>query len=264
VSIIHGKYRVLDKLAQGGQSSVFIAHDQNRRQQCILKVYTDCGLDEKILSANFCWLHKLRHSCILRPLDLITEPPACMVFPFVRTGNLSDYLNRQRKSFSLQKLGPFLAQMANVIDYIHSGGLVHRDIKPENFLLDAKGRIYLADFDLVAQEASLWHRKMAAYLPFLRSARSSGTHHYMAPEHLQGCPPHRSMDIYALATSVYSMLSGNFPFGQNPADRFSIVHYAPISRLTKSQNGVFRRALHPDARFRTASALEFYRQLLFG
>lgn len=254
----------MDKLAQGGQSSVFIAHDQNSRQQCILKVYTDCGLDEKRLSANFYWLNQLHHSCILRPLELITESPACMVFPFVRTGNLADYLSRQRKRLSLMKLGPFLAQMANVIDYINSGGLVHRDIKPENFLLDANGRIYLADFDLVTPEASFWQRKMAVYLPFFRSMRSSGTHHYMAPEHLRGCPPHRTMDIYALATSVYSMLSGSFPFGPNPADRFFIERYRPVSQLTKSQNGIFRRALHPDAFVRTGSAVEFYRQLLFG
>ena len=37
-------------------------------------------------------------------------------------------------------------QLIDAVRYLHSNGIVHRDIKPENLLIDAKGRLILADF----------------------------------------------------------------------------------------------------------------------
>lgn len=260
--MIHGKYRIIDKLAEGGQGSVYVVHNHSNEQQQILKLYSQ-PQDFGKLYSSFLFLSKLSHSCILTPLEFISDSPICMIFPFIRTGSLTAYLQRRKKSCSLAKVGSLVAQMANVIDYIHVNGLIHRDIKSDNFLLDLNGRIYLVDFDLMLPEASVWQRKLAAFFPFIRTNRSAGTHHYMAPEHLQGCPPHRSMDIYAFAVTVYSILSSRFPFGHNPADRFFIDRYIPIRQLNKRQNEAFRCALHPQAHQRTAGAVEFYRQLYF-
>ena len=40
----------------------------------------------------------------------------------------------------------YLAEMVDVLEYLHSKGIAHRDLKPENFLIDEKMHIKFSDF----------------------------------------------------------------------------------------------------------------------
>ena len=42
----------------------------------------------------------------------------------------------------------YLAQVALVLDYLHSKGIIYRDVKMENILLDEHGNIKIIDFGL--------------------------------------------------------------------------------------------------------------------
>ena len=55
------------------------------------------------------------------------------------------------------------AQALSIVPYIcdalqfaHDEGVLHRDIKPENILLDAKGRVKLADFGIAKLIDQSW------------------------------------------------------------------------------------------------------------
>ncbi len=39
-------------------------------------------------------------------------------------------------------------KICEALQYAHNEGILHRDIKPENILLDAKGRVKIADFGI--------------------------------------------------------------------------------------------------------------------
>ena len=109
-------------------------------------------------------------------------------------------------------LGPaesltLIAQICEALAYAHAQGVVHRDIKPENILVDAQGRVKIADFGLA---------KLAAVAePSLTGSRMLGTPHYMAPEQLgtSGDVDHRA-DIFALGVVLYEMLTGQLPLGR--------------------------------------------------
>ena len=101
-----------------------------------------------------------------------------------------------------QEVVPYLAQIADALQYAHDQKLVHRDIKPENMLLGRRNDVLLTDFGIaVAAQNTSMHKTMSV----------AGTAAYMAPEQLQG-KPRPSSDLYSLAVVVYEWVAGQRPF----------------------------------------------------
>ena len=134
--------------------------------------------------------------------------------------------------------------LCTALEYAHSEGIVHRDIKPENVLIDAKGRIKIADFGL----AKLHDDRSPA---ITHTGQAMGTPHYMAPEQLER--PHdvdHRADLYSLGVVLYEMLTGVLPLGR----------YQPPSRRANTDaqvDSVVERALErePDRRYPDAAAM---------
>ena len=89
--------------------------------------------------------------------------------------------------------------------------MVHRDIKPENILLDAKGRVKIADFGLAKLSGKDGPN------PLTHTHQVMGTIHYMAPEQWEkpASVDHRA-DIYSLGVVFYELLTGELPLGRFP------------------------------------------------
>jgi serine/threonine protein kinase len=135
---------------------------------------------------------------------------------------------------------PIFDQICDGLQYAHELGIVHRDIKPENILLDARGRVKLADFGLVKLLGQSI-REFTLTGPW----QVIGTLHYMAPEQLENpqALDHRA-DIYALGVVFYELLTGKLPLGR----------FEPPSQLASVDarlDAVVLRALDraPDRRF---------------
>lgn len=67
----------------------------------------------------------------------------------------------------------YAAEIAIVMGYLHSKGIIYRDLKPENILLDSEGHIVITDFGLCA-----------IGVPATEEVNHSfcGTREYLAPE----------------------------------------------------------------------------------
>ena len=127
-------------------------------------------------------------------------------------------------------------QVCAALAYAHARGVVHRDIKPDNILIDADGRVKVADFGIARLSGDDW----AITAP----QQTAGTPHYQAPEALAGAPPDPRMDLYALGVVLYQSISGQLPIGA----------FAPLSgRIDR----VVRRALaaDPARRYRDADEM---------
>jgi tRNA A-37 threonylcarbamoyl transferase component Bud32 len=92
-------------------------------------------------------------------------------------------------------------QALEALAQIHAQKVVHRDIKPSNFLLDAAGRVWLADLG-VARDA-------ARRSDLTRTGDVIGTDVYMAPEQRIGSRDvGPAADLYALAVTLDELLHG--------------------------------------------------------
>jgi serine/threonine protein kinase/N-acetylneuraminic acid mutarotase len=106
---------------------------------------------------------------------------------------------------SLQQVLGYLEEAASALSYAHQRGLIHLDVKPANLLLDAEGRLLLADFGVSVLLEGYTHASLHYYV---------GTPLYTAPEQWLE-QPRTASDQYALAVTCYQLLTGRAPFTGN-------------------------------------------------
>jgi serine/threonine-protein kinase len=98
-----------------------------------------------------------------------------------------------------------VGQLAGVLQYVHTRGLIHSDIKPSNVMIGRDGVVKLLDFGLVRTGAWLASSTSAS----TQSVDLKGTLRYMAPEQFNKHDPiDRRVDLYGLACVAYEALSG--------------------------------------------------------
>ncbi|EON31205.1 serine/threonine protein kinase [Gordonia terrae C-6] len=147
------------------------------------------------------------------------------------------------------------------LDRAHATGLLHRDVKPANILLQGVGgpepRVLLADFGIAKSEQDVSH--LTSTNVFL------GTVAYAAPEQLLGDPVDPRADQYALAATVFELLTGRPPF-QGASTASIIAHHLQSMPprpstlrpgISGSVDAVFGRALAKEPDRRYGSCREF-------
>ncbi|KAF9406712.1 p21 protein (Cdc42 Rac)-activated kinase [Podila epigama] len=92
------------------------------------------------------------------------------------------------------------------IAFLHKHHRIHRDIRSDNILLDAKGRVKLADFGHSVQLTKEQPRRNSVV----------GTPYWMAPEVIRGFNYGTSVDIWSLGIVMREMLDGEPPFMDEP------------------------------------------------
>jgi serine/threonine-protein kinase len=93
-------------------------------------------------------------------------------------------------------------QLLEGIGFAHSKRVIHRDIKPANIFLSADGRVKIGDFGLakVMREIKIQRTEIR------------GTPLYMAPEQIHGTDIDHRADLYAIACTLFEIMTGQPPF----------------------------------------------------
>jgi serine/threonine protein kinase len=195
-----GRFRLLQRLGEGAQATVWLAHDPLLDREVavkLLKAAAEPGsVDE--------WLHEARavsrltHPNIVPVFEADTQGGrSYLVFEYVSGGTLSQRLRAGPKLSAAEAVTLMLGVLDGLIA-AHAAGLVHRDLKPSNILIDARGRARVMDFGIAARMSP------ATNAP----ARIVGTPGYISPEAARGAPAHPQMDVFAAAVMLAEMLSG--------------------------------------------------------
>jgi serine/threonine protein kinase len=108
--------------------------------------------EKKKVMQEFAILKQSNHQSVVRLYDTFeTNKHICFVMELCAGGDLLTYVRKRRK-LTEEVAKYFFKQLIEGLAYLHHTKLiVHRDIKLDNILLDADGRIKIADFGVSRQ-----------------------------------------------------------------------------------------------------------------
>ncbi len=232
-----GKYRLLEKIGEGGMAVVYMAEqEQPIRRKVALKIIK-LGMDTKSVIARFeaerQALAMMDHPNIAKVLDAgATETGRpYFVMELVKGVSITEYCDANNLS-TKERLTLFI-QVCNAVQHAHQKGIIHRDIKPTNVMVtqhDGKPVPKVIDFGI----AKAINQKLTEKTFFTRYAHIIGTPAYMSPEQaeLSDLDIDTRTDIYSLGVLLYELLTGTPPFGEEELRKAG---YIEMQRVIREQ-----------------------------
>lgn len=263
--IIDGRYRVLDRVGDGGMGVVLRALDLRLGREVALKLIRPHLMAERELVEQFLAearaMAQLRHPNVVEVYDFGEhERRPYFAMRYVGGSDLHTWVGEQPQPLPVDVALGILTQICEGVAAIHDAGVAHRDIKPENMLIDEALRVVVTDFGLVRpldDEAV----SQAAFQV------TGGTAAYMAPELAREddatpAPLATRADVYALGIMAYWLLVGRHPFEaktrRQMLDLQIRARVPPPSEvrpdLPRELDTVVLQALHKDPLRRTPDA----------
>ena len=211
---VQDRYRILQKLGQGGMGAVYLAEHELIRKRVALKcLHPALAADPEVVRR----FHQeavaataIGHPHIVDVTDMgrFDDGSFFMVLEFLQGHDWQRELNRTGPQ-PLERVAHIALQVCDALAVAGRKGIVHRDLKPENiFLIERHGDpdfVKVLDFGISkVQSEQGGGTKTGALL---------GTPSYMAPEQVRGARDiDQQADVYAMGVVLYQALSGQLPF----------------------------------------------------
>ncbi|MDF1665369.1 MAG: serine/threonine-protein kinase, partial [Planctomycetota bacterium] len=243
-----GKYRVLEKVGEGGNGVVYLGINPISQQRVALKCLLNLQSQELIEAVRdeARVAARINHPNCVKVRDMVVDESRgspVIVSDFIDGLNGRDFLGHSvLHKFEDHVLPPRAAllmfeQMVKGVRAAHKTGIVHRDIKPENFLvtketihaltalpnntdlsesvvqtiekLRDEAWVLLSDWGLALEKKGLSLTTSKTFnLGTIPLSKQGGTLVYMPLEQIEGSNIGRKSDVFALGLVLYELLTG--------------------------------------------------------
>ena len=228
-----GKYKITEKLGQGGFGIAYRAHHLSlKRDVCIKEFfYSDLceraqnSIDVTIITKSSEKLNmvnsfkkkftkeaqrlaKFQHPNIVQVLDTFEENnTAYFVMEYLDGGSLEELINRNG-ALSEEKAKQFILPIIDALDTVHEKKLLHLDLKPANIILRKNQSPVLIDFGI---SKYLENRSDTEYT---KTTAPVGISKGYAPLEQYGgsiSDFSKATDVYSLCATIYKVVTGLTP-----------------------------------------------------
>jgi serine/threonine protein kinase/tetratricopeptide (TPR) repeat protein len=295
VNTTFGRYRLLERLGQGGMAEVFKAKSYGvegfEKVVVIKRILPELAESDQFVEM---FIHeaklavRLSHANVVQVFDLGIAPgtvvgglPSAdayyMAMEYVSGLDLATLLTRCRRQsvqIPVEMAVYVAAEVAKGLDHAHRRrdeqnqplNIVHLDVSPQNVLLSLEGEVKVTDFGIAKAVGVL----EPTGIEDTRARQLKGKFGYMSPEHAEGEPVDARSDLFSLGTVLYEMLAGVNPFSAPTSfetlRRVSTVEYPPVELLRPDVPAelvaLLKTAMAPKQADRFADAGRMYEALL--
>jgi len=210
-----GRYRILERIGEGGMSAVYRAEDKTLGRPIALKFLSSPLASRAEARERF-----LREA---RTAAAIDHPNVCPVYdiqvdhdrPFIAMALLQGETAADRLAsgpMPVDQAVDTAIQAARGLEAAHAKGVVHRDVKPSNLMLvrpstgEENDVVKILDFGIARYEREHTITQPGAQM---------GTIAYMSPEQIASDDVDERTDLWSLGATLYEMLAGRPPFGRS-------------------------------------------------
>lgn len=256
-----GRYLLLQLIGRGAFAEVYRARDTNLDRDVAIKAFdprfsATAELREQILQEAR--LHaRLEHANVVRIYDMVDhDAQFFLVMRYLQGMSLFDLQAALGGKLEVIEAARYMRQVLKGVGFAHSKGVIHGDLKPRNIQITPYGEALVMDFGIAS---------MISDQGEVIRETTSGSPPYMSPEQILGRYHDARSDIYALAITMYDLVTGRHPFEEAQSEEELLrchVHKDPPppslvnSELPPSLDRVLLRAMakDPEQRFRSCTS----------
>jgi serine/threonine-protein kinase len=284
---LEDRYKMQDRMGEGGFSRVFRGEERTTGRPVALKVlksafYDNLEVRERFQREVFA-VASLSNPHIVGMYDFgLNDTNVYIAMEYVAGQTLREALQGE---LSISNRFSIVAQIAEAVAAAHARNVVHRDLKPENVkvVAQADGTLDVKVLDFGMAKLTELESRLELQ-PLTRVGICFGTPQYMSPEQIRGKLDDPSIDLFALAIMAYELISGRRPWdGSDPYEVMRAVLRLPAPLISQvvgasddaplaeerlvALNAFFQRALAKSRADRPADAkslVEDLERALFG
>lgn len=235
-----GKYKIVEKIGEGGMGTVYRAEHTVLGSPAAVKVLLPMWTQDAVVVDRF--FHEAKASAAIHHVGIVDifdygrldNDQAWIAMELLRGETLTEFFMRNGGPLDPAVVQQIGSQILAALDAAHVAGVVHRDLKPDNlFLVKEPGlpggiRVKVLDFGIAKLANDRFGQKRNT-----EGGTILGTPVYMAPEQCKGAGEvDARADLYAFGCILFELLAGFPPFNAEGGGEIMAMHiYEPPPRL---------------------------------
>jgi predicted Ser/Thr protein kinase len=227
--VLANRYTIEAPISSGAMGAVYRAHDAQTGGAVAVKHVENTHHAERFeVEARL--LSLLRHPRVVEVLDYFKdERGQYLVMALVEGTDLHTLLKQVgAPGLPLDQAIEYVREGCEALEYVHAQQIVHRDVKPHNLILGQDG-IVLVDFGIARLLEDEDEDEGTAGI---------GTPRYMAPEVFAGGSVSPRSDVFGIAATLWTLITGSPPVYANPTKLHELAPEVPLEITEAVQAGL--------------------------
>ncbi len=242
------RYRVLERLGEGGMGTVYaVEHVMLQKRMALKLLRADLCRRQELVTRfenEAVAASRIGQENIVNVTDFGRTPEGLVYFVMEELqGRSLAQLLRAEGSLSIERALAIAAQACRALHAAHAAGIIHRDIKPENVVLVPREGtaefVKVLDFGISKMGEVSTTGSTTGSQRLTQLGMIVGTPEYMSPEQAAGKTIDQRADAYSLGVLLFEMLTGRLPFEAESALEMLMKHQTERPpRLAEAKPGL--------------------------